>query len=61
MHPLVQWGRLLGIDDPSQDTTSDVGWLDPGLIAALAPILGDATTTQEISWPASGKASTARN
>jgi hypothetical protein len=45
MHPLVQWGRLLGIDDPSQDTTSDVGWLDPGLIAALAPILGDATTT----------------
>jgi hypothetical protein len=45
MHPLVQWGRLLGIDDPFQDTTSDVGWLDPGLLAALAPILGDATTT----------------
>ena len=45
MHPLVQWGRLLGIDDPFEDTTSDVGWLDPGLLAALAPILGDATTT----------------
>jgi hypothetical protein len=45
MHRLVQWGRLLGIDDPSQATTSDVGWLDPGLIAALAPTLGDATTT----------------
>lgn len=47
MHRLVQWGRLLGIDDPISDTTSDVGWLDPGLIAALAPILGGATSAPD--------------
>jgi hypothetical protein len=45
MHRLVQWGRLLGLDDPDEDTTSDVGWLDPAVIAALAPLLGDATST----------------
>jgi hypothetical protein len=47
MHRLVQWGRLLGLDDPISDTTSDIGWLYPGLIAALAPILGQATSTPD--------------
>ncbi|PPF71007.1 hypothetical protein C5E16_01800 [Clavibacter michiganensis] len=47
MHRLVQWGRLLGLDDPDKDGTSDVGWLDPGLLAALAPILEEATTTPD--------------
>jgi hypothetical protein len=47
MHRLVQWGRLLGLDEPEQVQTSDVGWLHPGLIAALSPILGDATSTPD--------------
>ncbi|PPG37150.1 hypothetical protein C5C36_15535 [Rathayibacter sp. AY1G1] len=44
MHPLVQWERLLGRDEP-RGGTSDVGRLDPQVLAALAPILSSATTT----------------
>lgn len=44
MHPLVQWERLLGHDEP-RGGTSDVGYLDPQVLAALAPLLGRATTT----------------
>ena len=46
MHPLVQWERLLDHDEP-QGGTSDVGHLDPQVLAALAPLLGDATTTPD--------------
>jgi hypothetical protein len=44
MHPLVQWERLLGHDEP-RGGTSDVGYLGPQVLAALAPLLGRATTT----------------
>lgn len=44
MHPLVQWERLLGHDEP-RGGTSDVGYLDPQVLAALAPLLGRATMT----------------
>ncbi|ROS52528.1 hypothetical protein [Frigoribacterium sp. PhB24] len=44
MHPLVQWERLLDLDEP-RGGTSDVGSLDPQVLAALAPLLGAGTTT----------------
>ena len=46
MHPLVQRERLLDHDAP-RGGTSDVGYLDPQVLAALAPLLGDATTTPD--------------
>jgi hypothetical protein len=46
MHPLVQWERLLDHEEP-RGGTSDVGHLDPQVLAALAPLLGDATTTPD--------------
>lgn len=46
MHPLVHWERLLSHDEP-RGGTSDVGYLDPQVLAALAPLLGAATTTPD--------------
>ncbi|NRD25852.1 hypothetical protein [Frigoribacterium sp. VKM Ac-2836] len=46
MHPLVQWERLLDLDEP-RGGTSDVGHLDPQVLAALAPLLGAETTTSD--------------
>lgn len=46
MHPLVQWERLLDLDEP-RGGTSDVGYLDPQVLAALAPLLGAETTTPD--------------
>lgn len=44
MHPLVQWERLLDLDEP-RGGTSDVGHLDPQVLAALAPVLAARTAT----------------
>ena len=46
MHPLVQWERLLDLDEP-RGGTSDVGYLDPQVLAALAPLLGVQTATPD--------------
>jgi hypothetical protein len=46
MHPLVQWERLLDYDEP-HGGTSDAGFLDQQVLAALAPLLGAATTTPD--------------
>jgi len=45
MHPLVQWERLLEVDESRH--SSDVGWLDPLVLAELAPLLAAATTTPD--------------
>jgi hypothetical protein len=46
MHPLVQWGRLHDVQDPYAPGSS-IGWLDPVVLAALVPLLGEATTTPD--------------
>ena len=46
MHPLVQWERLLDLDEP-RGGTSDVGYLDPQVLAALAPLLRVQTATPD--------------
>ncbi|WP_156155535.1 hypothetical protein [Frigoribacterium sp. MEB024] len=45
MHPLVQWERLLEVNESRH--SSDVGWLDPLVLAELAPLLAAATTTPD--------------
>lgn len=45
MHPLVQWERLLEVEESRH--SSDVGWLDPLVLAELAPLLAAATTTPD--------------
>jgi len=47
MHPLVQWGRLLGDQGPTADGSSSIGWLDPLVLAALVPLLSAVTTTPD--------------
>ena len=47
MHPLVQWGRLLGDQEPTGDGSSSIGWLDPLVLAALTPLLSAGTTTPD--------------
>ena len=47
MHPLVQWGRLLGNQEPAGDGSSSIGWLDPLVLAALVPLLRTGTTTPD--------------
>ena len=46
MHPLVQWGKLRQPQSPFADG-SEVGWLDPEILAALTPLLREATTTPD--------------
>lgn len=46
MHPLVQWERLLDLDEP-RGGTSDIGHLDPQVLAALAPLLRVQTATPD--------------
>ncbi len=46
MHPLVQWGRLHHPQSPYLQGSS-VGWLDPEVLAALIPMLENATSTHD--------------
>ncbi len=52
MHPLVQWGRLVGRSNPEETQTSHVGWFDPAELASLVAHLQTETLERESIYAA---------